>query len=82
MTTLGLWAIIFSAVILAYIIGAAVSTLVVSTKWYRKWVAKLSWSYTEEVLGQMDKTDENVNNDTDEITDEDTEVIKLDWISK
>lgn len=62
MNTFGLWVIIFSAVTMAGIVSATIGMLATSTKWYRKWVARVSWKYTEEILN-MDKTSE----DTDEV---------------
>ena len=82
MNIMGFWAIIFSAVVLAHIFGAAVGTLLMCTKWYRKLMTKISWRYTEDLLGQMVKTDENVNEGTSEDTNEDAKVIKLDWLAK
>ena len=57
----GLWAIILSAVMLAQIIGAAIGTLVMSTKWYRKWITKVSWDWTSEALGMY--TNESERNE-------------------
>lgn len=61
MNIMGLWAIIFSAVILAHIIGAAIGTLVMSTKWYRKWIMKISYDYMEESLGKWDTKSESAD---------------------
>lgn len=55
----GLWAIILSAVTLAHIIGAAIGALVMSTKWYSKWIAKVSLDYTGEILEMYGKESEN-----------------------
>lgn len=54
----GLWAIILSAVTLAHIIGAAIGTLVMSTKWYSKWIAKVSLDCTGEILEMYGKESE------------------------
>lgn len=60
MNIFGLWAIIFSAVTMAGIVSATIGTLAMSTKWYHKWVARVSWKYTEEIL-KMDNTSEDAD---------------------
>lgn len=60
MTTLGLWVIIFSAVTMAGIVNAVIGTLATSTRWYRKWLARVSRKYTEEILW-MDTTSEDAD---------------------
>lgn len=64
MNTFGLWAIIFSAVTMAGIVGAVIGTLATSTKWYRKWFVRVSWKYAEEILKMVN-------------TNEDAKVVKI-----
>lgn len=61
MSIMGLWAIIFSAVILAQIISAAIGTLISGTKWYRKWIMKISYEYVEESLGKWNTKSESAD---------------------
>lgn len=42
MTTLGLWMIICSAVLVAQLINVCLSMVITSTKWYRKLITRIS----------------------------------------
>lgn len=49
MTTLGLWAIICSAVLVAQLVNVCLSMLITSTKWYRKWVTRVTVGMAEDL---------------------------------
>ena len=42
MTTLGLWVIICSAVLVAQLINVCLGMVITSTKWYRKLITRMS----------------------------------------
>lgn len=70
MSILGFWCIIFSAVVMAQICGAAIGTLITSTKWYKKWVTKMSIEWTSDFMANYNETEEK------------TEKIDTDWMIK
>lgn len=63
MSILGFWCIIFSAVVMAQITGAVIGTLITSTKWYKKWLAKTSIEWTNDFMANYNETEEKIDTD-------------------
>ena len=60
MTTLGLWAIICSAVLVAHLINACVSMAVMNTNWYHKLVTRVSVGMAKDLEVIDDETEEEI----------------------
>ena len=58
MTTLGLWAIICSAVLVAQLINVCLSMVITSTKWYRKLITRMGVGMAKDLDLVDDETEE------------------------
>ena len=58
MTTLGLWAIICSAVLVAQLINVCLSMVITSTKWYRKLITRISVGMAKDLDMVDEETEE------------------------
>ena len=58
MATLGLWAIICSAVLVAQLINVCLSMVITSTKWYRKLITRMSVGMAKDLDLVDDETEE------------------------
>jgi len=58
MTTLGLWAIICSAVLVAQLINVCLSMVITSTKWYRKLITRVTVGMAKDLDFVDDETEE------------------------
>ena len=60
MTTLGLWVIICSAVLVAHLINACVSMAIMNTNWYHKLVTRVSVGMAKDLEVIDDETEEEM----------------------
>ena len=60
MTILGLWVIICSAVLVAYLINACISMVIMNTNWYHKLVTRVSVGMAKDLEVIDDETEEEM----------------------